>query len=702
MNNKIIFLIQSYQFCDKKENKKIMKSISLIFLICFFSLLFCTSKKNNSFYSTNQEPLKKNAFVRLPLGAVKPSGWLKNQLQAQAEGLTGHLDDFWPDLINSAWKGGEGEAWERGPYYLDGLVPLAYLLKDERLIKKVQSWIEPIINSACEDGWFGPEKNKDRWPLAVASKVLLQYYEASQDDRALDVLKGYFNYLHDSPPDWPDDSWRGVRAMEHAVTGYSLFRITKEPAILETIDSIFKNSYDWTNYYETFPWDSAAVADGKIPHNWKADGLTAHVVNNAMAVKYPGLWYQQSKDERFKNAVYSAFEKYDLNHGQIGGRFSGDEHLSGKNPTQGTELCAVVELMYSLENLLEIIGDPAFGDRLELLAYNALPATMTPDCWAHQYDQQSNQVLVTQAKRDWSTNGDASNIYGLMPNYPCCLANMHQGWPKLVVSMWMATNNNGLVALAYGPCEVTATVGRGTEVKIKEITNYPFDGKIRFKMHLNQKEKFPLKFRIPSWAQGATLASSDETKNTIPGSFILLEREWQDGDEISLNFPMKIEVEKRFNSASAIRRGPLYFALRIGKEYKRITLKERNFGSIKYKGSVDWEIRPTTPWNVGLTLDESQTDFGFTVQKNPVTNYPFSDINEMIYDSEQAEYQKWKREAPVVLGINGRQIPDWKLVNNSAGDPPVGPVVSNEPVEKLFLVPYGCTRLRISEFPVLK
>ena len=195
-----------------------------------------------------------------------------SQLENQASGLTGNLDDFWPDLVNSSWRGGNGEAWERGPYYLDGLVPLAYLLNDEHLISKVKTWIEPILASASDSGWYGPAKNKDRWPLAVANKVLMQYYEATGDKRAIDVLTKYFRYLHDSPPDWPDKEWRGVRAMENAVTGYWLYRQTGEPWILETIESIQKNSSDWTTYYEKFPWDSAASADKKIPLNWGADG----------------------------------------------------------------------------------------------------------------------------------------------------------------------------------------------------------------------------------------------------------------------------------------------------------------------------------------------------------------------------------------------------------------------------------------------
>ncbi|GHO89805.1 hypothetical protein KSZ_78110 [Dictyobacter formicarum] len=73
----------------------------------------------------------------LPTGAIRPDGWLYEQLRLQAQGLTGHLDEIWPDVgPNSAWLGGTGEEWERGPYYCDGLIPLAYMLQDEQLIKK--------------------------------------------------------------------------------------------------------------------------------------------------------------------------------------------------------------------------------------------------------------------------------------------------------------------------------------------------------------------------------------------------------------------------------------------------------------------------------------------------------------------------------------------------------------------------------------
>ncbi|HGY56732.1 MAG TPA: hypothetical protein ENK44_13585 [Caldithrix abyssi] len=680
-----------------------MKQVYVLLLIII--LTSCSNQQvgeANRFYPVNKPPLKQTALVKLPLGAVKPAGWLKDQLIVQSKGLTGHLDEFWPDIKNSAWKGGDGEAWERGPYYLDGLIPLAYLLDDENLKKKAETFVRWIIRSSKEDGWFGPDKNNDRWPLAVASKDLMQYYEATGNEQVLDVLKKYFHYLATHPPDWPDSTWRGVRAMENAVTGYWLYRQTGEREILQVIESIQKNSYDWTKYYYEFPWDSQAVAEHKLPLNWKADGLTAHVVNNAMAVKYPGLWYQQSKDECFRQAVYEALAKYDKNHGQVGGRFSGDEHLHGRSPVQGTELCSVVEYMFSLEQLLEVLGDPALADRLETLAYNALPATVTPDYWAHQYDQQANQVLVTLDERDWSTNGPESNLYGLMPNYPCCLANMHQGWPKFVQSLWMATHDNGLAAVTLGPSVVTAKVGDGATVTIKEETEYPFDGKIRFKIETDKAVAFPLYVRIPDWAKDVKITIGDETVPAKAGQFVKLERKWQNGNAVEILLPMKLRSEKRYRGAVSILRGPLYFALRIGKKYNKIKIKSRNTYSIDYMGSVDWEIRPTSAWNYGLVIDPDRLEKNLRIRRNPIRSLPFADAGEMVYDEEKNKYVKWPYEAPVVIEAPAVELNGWNIVRNSAGEVPQSPIEADGKRTMVTLVPYGSTRLRISEFPYIK
>ena len=115
---------------------------------------------------------------------IKPAGWLKRQLQIQAEGLSGHLDKVWPDVRDSGWLGGERNDWERGPYWLDGFIPMAYLLEDEEKIARAKRYIDAILAGQKEDGWICPCKDEDRevydtWTIYLVTKVLVLYYDCS-------------------------------------------------------------------------------------------------------------------------------------------------------------------------------------------------------------------------------------------------------------------------------------------------------------------------------------------------------------------------------------------------------------------------------------------------------------------------------------------------------------------------------------------
>lgn len=636
-------------------------------------------------YPSNTEPLAPEAFVELPLGTVKPDGWLRSQLKLQAKGLTGHLDEFWDSLFSSAWKGLDGEAWERGPYYLDGLIPLAYLLDDQRLISKVKPYIEYILTTQQENGWFGPYQNKDRWPLAVAMKAITQYYEATKDARVLELLHNYFQYIVDTPPDWPDDQWRGVRAMENCITAHWMYRRTGDTMYIKAAQSIMDNCYKWDVWLRDFAYtdeDTTHWFSPLTPPEKRGEvkfNLQSHGVNIGMALKYPALKYQQTGDQSYQQSFIKGLASLDQYHGQVTGVFACDEHLAGKNPTQGTELCTVVEMMYSLENLISIWGTPALADRLESIAYNALPGTITPDFWAHQYDQQVNQVLCTKDKRNWSTNGKDSNLYGLEPNYGCCTANMHQGWPKFVSSMWMATKDNGLAAVALGPNTVSAKVADGKKVSIIQETEYPFSGEITFSIAVQDPIEFPLYIRIPGWADESTkLTIGKEKFPTTAGTFACIKREWASGDKVKLELPMNLRSEHRYHNSISIFRGPLIFSLEIGQYMSRLKKHSDN-----YPDAADWQIQPTSDWNYALYLNTEELEKSIRVKTHDVSPIPFAEV-----------------AAPVELTTKAYQLPDWVIEKNSAGDLPQSPVdIEGLDRETVKLVPYGCTQLRITEFP---
>ena len=185
----------------------------------------------------------------------------------------------------------------------------------------------------------------------------------------------------------------------------------------------------------------------------------------------------------------------------------------------------------SYEQLLAILGQPRFGDRLERVAFNALPATFKPDMWAHQYDQQVNQVEASiNEHRNWTTNGPDSNIFGLEPNFGCCTANMHQGWPKFAPHLWMATRDGGLAAVAYAPSRVRAVVAGNIEVSITSETTYPFGDRIRMQVGPSEPASFPLKLRIPHWARNATVTVNGQPAgDPVAESFHTIERIWERG-----------------------------------------------------------------------------------------------------------------------------------------------------------------------------
>ena len=416
------------------------------------------------------EPLKETPFNYLPLGSVRPQGWLLNQLEIQAAGLTGHLDEIWPDCgLNSGWLGGTGESWERGPYYCDGLIPLAYVLDDPYLIAKAQRWIDWTLNSQQPNGQFGPKNNLDWWPRMIMLKALANYYEATGDKRVLDFMDKYFRYQLEKLKARPLDKWGEARGAENILVIHWFYNITGYEYLLDLAWLVFEQTTDWASIY-TNPKRAAEVR-GEF-------ALLDHVVNTTMGIKTTAVFYPQSHNPEHLHAPMKCIENLMEAHGQPNGVWSGDEHLNGTVPTAGTELCAVAEYMFTLEELIRVSGNAEYGDILETVSFNAFPATFSPDMCSHQYDQQVNQVVANVAKRDWTNNGDWSNIYGLEPEFGCCTANLHQGWPKLVKSMVMNTSERGLAFHVYGPCEISALVGNDVPVRVRQVTNYPFDENI--------------------------------------------------------------------------------------------------------------------------------------------------------------------------------------------------------------------------------
>ncbi len=201
---------------------------------------------------TNRAPLLAGAFAALPLGSVRPGGWLLTQCQMQRDGLTGNgrRRVYANDLgTNSGWLGGAGENWERGPYYYKGLIALAYTLNDDGLKQKAQKWMDWLLDHQGPDGYLGPVANDDWWPRMVATYALRDYYEATGDARVPTVLSNYFHYMLANLPARPLKDWGKARAGDEMDIALWLYNCNGDTNLLSLVKLLHQQADDWTGIF---------------------------------------------------------------------------------------------------------------------------------------------------------------------------------------------------------------------------------------------------------------------------------------------------------------------------------------------------------------------------------------------------------------------------------------------------------------------
>ena len=676
-----------------------------LLLATFFSLgiISLTSYSLQAQGKSSPSSFVKPVYDELPLGAIKPAGWLKHQLEIMRDGTTGHLDEVHAKIAeDNGWLGGQGDGWEETPYWLDGAVPLAYLLDDARLKDKVLQYINWTLENQRPSGYFGPitkaereqgaeittdncGEGEDWWPKMVMLKVLQQYYEATNDERVINFMSKYFAYQKASLEQCPIGTWTEwakSRGADNVMMAQWLYQHTNDESLLELAGLIEEQSYAWSDWFGNRDWVIWAAAQ-QNGDEW----MRRHAVNVGMALKSPAINYQRTHDQQYLDHLKTGFTDLMTLHGLPMGIFSGDEDLHGNDPVQGVELCAVVESMYSLEKIISITGDPFYMDALERMTFNVLPAQTTDDYNAKQYFQIANQVKVDRGVFDFSLpfSREMNNVFGMRSGYTCCLANMHQSWTKFTTHLWYGTPDGGLAALEYSPNEVTATVGEdATEVTIREETNYPFEDEIRFTLNTSASVSFPWQLRIPAWCEEAVISiNGEEVQREKGGEIVTLEQTWEDGDEVTLQLPMAVRTSNWGRNSRSVERGPLVYALKLNERWEK--------GHDEEEGDY-FSIFPEDDWNYGLLKE---------VMENPTEHLEVKEVSEVTDDFV------WNlANVPIEITAPARKIPEWKLVNDVAHIPVSdrsntyrGEVA--EEIEQITLVPFGCTKIRVVAFPLV-
>jgi hypothetical protein len=621
----------------------------------------------------HREPLAKIPFLPLPLGSVRARGWLQTQLELQRDGLTGRADSVLPGLdhASSAWLNPQlekGEDWEKGPYYVKGLVPLAFTLQDEQLKARAAVWVEAILASQQHDGFYGP-RNNDWWPRMVTNYLLRDYYEATSDERIPCFLAAYYTHLKKHLPGRPLKEWGRARAGDEIDTIFWFYNRTGDDSLLKLADLLYAQAYPW---HEIFAKNTFLANPN--------DFHPKHAVNVAQALKGPTVYWQRSGSPAHRNAYQAAIDHLAADHGTSFGINTGTEFVSGRSTVEGVELCAIAEKMLSCATVLRILGDPTIGDELELLAFNALPAALSKPFRQHVYYTLANNVAAPRGLVGYEIDYDDARTPAPRSGCPCCCYNLHMAGPKLVQNAWAATPAGGLAALAYLPSEVTAQVADGAHARIMCTTNYPFEESVALTVNVDRPTQFPLHLRIPAWCERPVVRINRIRPPTQqPRRFVEIDRTWTDGDTVELEFPMLMTTRRSANNSLSIRRGPLVYSLAMEEKWSVVDPS-------KQPGFESFAVSSPTPWNYALKIDDNNPSASTEVSTRPIASNPFE-----------------TGKATPTITVLAKRVDGWRLRHDGlvAHDPPLSPLESNVPLEKIKLVPFGSQMLRITDFPVL-
>ena len=468
---------------------------------------------------------------------------------------------------------------------------------------------------------------------------LRDYYEATGDERVLPFLLNYFRHQLKELPGRPLVEWGKARAGDNIDVVLWTYNRTGEPFLLDLAKLLEKQAYPWTPLFTDTNWPEL--------NGW----MEKHIVNVSQALKMPAVVWQFTKDPADKAAFQKGVAGLERYYGRVDGQVSGSEALSDKTTTAGVELCADVERILSNGIAMNILGDPDLGDQMEKIAYNSLPAHVTPRMRQITYYQLPNQVSSTLGDHGFAQDHGTDLVPGPHSGFPCCCYNWHMGWPKFTQSMWAATRDGGLAAMAYGPNKVSATVAGGVPVTVTQTTDYPFKESVTLAVEPRRPATFPLVLRVPGWCENASIAVNGRPVSGVKaGSFHRIDREWKPGDTVSLTFPMAVRGSTWNNNSLGVERGPLVFSLKIEEDWRKAKDLLRDFD--------EFEVRAESPWNYALAVDRDALAKSVKVETHDISDVPFDPA-----------------APPVVLTVPAKRLAAWGerremgelLIGRSAG-----------------------------------
>ncbi|KAF5384254.1 hypothetical protein D9615_003331 [Tricholomella constricta] len=625
-------------------------------------------------------------FLTVPLGNVKPAGWLMDQLIVQTNGLAGHLHEFYNYVSRTDWTGGTSyysSLEEAGSYWFNAMVPNGVLVNNSAINTKTSQFLTYVLDHQDFTGWLGPEVGTSkprylwgRYPFFFGAIQMTEVNPALTDQvvtamHKFVMLANTMLKAGQGVEPWAATRWEDfVMALQWL---YDYHPNGQEALLIDTMQKLKWSGVPWEKVFSTQYFPKTAVEHTPNPFGLP---LTWHGVNLAEGLKALPATYRFTHNQSDLDTASVGWDMLFQYHGRPSGIFAADEYLAGLEAVRGTELCLVVETMFSGSYLYQVIGDPKFADRVERITYNALPATLTGDMWSRQYLQQQNQIGAKNMNPNpFPNDGPYSNVFGLEPNYPCCTVNHPQGWPKFISNAFLTTpDQKSLVHLYLGPFSTSVTLASNNKVTATVDTLYPFSDTLSTTITATQA--FTYYVRIPSWVVGGTIAINGAAPKAVSASNGLQAISAAAGTTtFVLNLPADIKTESRPHGSIAVQRGPLHYAFDIPRSQK--VLARNSQQSL----AVDLEFAATAAWQ--YAIDPATLKFN---NVPPVSGK----LPSPVFDSGKS---------PLTITVTACPI-SWATAGDTfAAPPPTNPTCTGAQ-KTITLSPYGATKLRVGEFPV--
>lgn len=660
-------------------------------------------------------------YSELNFSQIKAAGWAKRYLDTQASGMTGELGRIGPPFTLPSWDATREEAdgtlehfigglnsvndawvpFEQTGYWIDGAIRAGHLADNEKLLNLGRRKIYSAIENAQENGFIGPKYLDGglTWPHAVYFRALMAEYTATKNEKILEAMKAHFlrRPITDAY-EIEDLRIISVRQSAEIESVLWLYGQTEDTRFLEMAES----SYEVFN--RIYSDDSQAdvntqMRDVTLPGMLENRKVRRnHGVTYCELCKLAAILHLYTGKNIYKTAAVNAFDKAYRDQMLIDGVISSTEYLNGNEDSWAMhETCVVSDMTWALGYLYMITGDSKYGDWIENAIFNAGLGSVDDDFKSNQYFSCPNQVIANDTSnhakfyrgRDWMS-------FAPYQLGGCCAGNVNRFMPNFVYHSWMRDGSK-LSAVTYCPSRITVEIG-GNPVTIREITQYPFENTIRFRVSANAPADFTLVLRKPEWAVSAAMTiNGSPFQAEFPGNVCHLRRTFFDGDEIVLSFEDRITLVENARGIS-VKKGPLLYALPVR---ERVVIE-----GLRETGNRDfphYSLYADSKWN--YALDPSCADLRFSCDT-------------------AAGQEPWRMgQNALRIHVRARELPDWKIRTckrilsrvkpkepcqwedrEATFTPKVCPLTAGTRLgewHELTLVPYCTTRLRIAIFPKL-